>query len=133
MIDKYENSYKYIEEYFNIFPLHQLDKEHLANIKELIDKVDQLENLLAAYKIDIETSKEIINELESENKKLKFKAAAWEAVENLIGVVEVQKQNPFMGNVWTENYLSFITRPYITKETAVIIKNSKEAHNGTQK
>ena len=129
MIDKYENSYKYIEEFFNIYPLHQLDKEHLANIKELISKVKHLENVQAAYKIDIETSKEIINELENENKKLKLKAAAWEAVENLIGVVEVQKRNPFMGNVWTENYLSLITHPYITKETAEIIKNSKEVLN----
>lgn len=37
-MNKYEKSYKYIEEYFKIYPLHQLDIEHLANIKELVDK-----------------------------------------------------------------------------------------------
>ena len=36
--NKYENSYKYIEEYFYLYPVHQLDKEHLGNIKELVDK-----------------------------------------------------------------------------------------------
>ena len=57
---------------------------------------------------------------------IKLELEAWEKVEKLIGVVEVPKLNPFMGNVWTENYLSFITNPYITKETAVIIKKALE-------
>ena len=69
--NKYENSYKYIEEYFYLYPVHQLDKEHLGNIKELINKVKQLEEKNFDLRLALNVEEECYVMLETEYKKLK--------------------------------------------------------------
>lgn len=92
-------------------------------ILRISDEDDEVQLYLLQRRINL------INERLPILQQIKDDLEAWEKVKKLIGVVEVPKQNPFMGNVWTENYLYFITNPYITKETAVIIKKALEVNN----
>lgn len=50
---------------------NRLDFKIYAEVTNGLDRLEHLENLQAAYNLDIETSKEIINDLKAENKKLK--------------------------------------------------------------
>ena len=50
-MNKYQQSYEYIEGFIKLYPTHKLDEEHLANIKELVDqtKTLTLEELLKEW------------------------------------------------------------------------------------
>lgn len=91
-----------------------------AKVDSGLDRIESLENLIDAYKLDIQTGKDIINELKAENAKLK---AAIELLRYEIGFICLEDNG---GNTVVE---VLNTHFLLNKDKEEILKAVQDAEN----